>query len=81
MYFASESKKIHVHKSKTQAVSSGDDESSAGNSSQRGYERHRGFKGGNLSHDAPNILDREFEAVGPNRSWITGFTNVRTHED
>ncbi|MDA7774211.1 IS3 family transposase [Pseudomonadales bacterium] len=48
--------------------------------SQRGYKRHRGFKGGGLSHVAPNILDREFEAVEPNRSWVTDFTYVRTHE-
>tara|TARA_B110001452_G_scaffold177938_1_gene149289 strand:- start:21 stop:845 length:825 start_codon:yes stop_codon:yes gene_type:complete len=48
--------------------------------SQRGYKRHRGFKGGGLSHAAPNILDREFEAVEPNRSWVTDFTYVRTHE-
>jgi putative transposase len=25
-------------------------------------------------------LDREFEAVEPNRSWVTDFTYVRTHE-
>ena len=37
--------------------------------SQRGYKRHRGFKkDGGLSHVAPNILDRAFEAVEPNRS-------------
>jgi transposase-like protein len=35
VYFASESKKIHVHKDKTQAISSGGHVSSAGNSSQR----------------------------------------------
>jgi putative transposase len=25
-------------------------------------------------------LDREFEAVEPNRSWVIDFTYVRTHE-
>ena len=35
VYFASESKKKHVHKGKTQAISSGGHVSSAGNSSQR----------------------------------------------
>jgi putative transposase len=29
---------------------------------------------------APNILDREFEVDQPNRSWVTDFTYVRTHE-
>ena len=47
---------------------------------QRGYKRYRGFKGVSLSHVAPNILDREFEVVVPNRSWVTDFTYVRTHE-
>ena len=43
----------------------------AGIRSQRGYKRHRGFKGGDLSHVAPNILDREFEVDQPNKSWVT----------
>jgi putative transposase len=29
----------------------------AGIYSQRGYKRHRGFKGGDLSHVAPNLLN------------------------
>jgi putative transposase len=48
--------------------------------SQLGYKRHRGFKGGDLSHVALNILDREFEANHPNQSWVTDFTYIRTHE-
>ncbi|MBL4748012.1 MAG: transposase [Magnetovibrio sp.] len=27
--------------------------------SQRGYKRHRGFKGGGVCHIAPNTLDRQ----------------------
>lgn len=30
---------------------------------------------------APNLLDRQFEATGPNRKWAADFTNVRTGED
>ncbi|MFT5674360.1 MAG: putative transposase [Paraglaciecola sp.] len=52
----------------------------AGIRSQRGYKRLRGFKGGDMSHVAPNILDREFEAAEPNQSWVTDFTYIRTHE-
>lgn len=48
--------------------------------SQRGYKRHRGFKGGGVSHVAPNTLDRQFQAQGPNQSWVTDFTYIRTHE-
>lgn len=52
----------------------------AGIRSQRGYKRHRGFKSGELSHVAPNVLDREFEVDQPNQSWVTDFTYIRTHE-
>ncbi len=52
----------------------------AGLRSQRGYKRHRGFKSGDLSQVAPNILDREFEVDEPNQSWVTDFTYIRTHE-
>jgi putative transposase len=52
----------------------------AGLRSQRGYKRHRGFKSGDLSHVAPNILDREFSVDQPNQSWVTDFTYIRTHE-
>lgn len=48
--------------------------------SQRGYKRHRGFKGGGVIHVAPNTLDRQFQVQGPNQSWVTDFTYIRTHE-
>jgi len=44
--------------------------------SQRGYKRHRGFKGGG----ALNTLDRQFQVQGPNQSWVTDFTYIRAHE-
>jgi len=52
----------------------------AGIRSQRGYRKHRGFKGGDLNLAAPNTLDREFEVDQPNQSWVTDFTYIRTHE-
>ena len=42
--------------------------------SQRGYKRHPGFKGGAVSHVAPNTLDREFSVDEPNKVWVTDFT-------
>jgi putative transposase len=48
--------------------------------SQRGYRKHRGFRGGDLNLAAPNTLDREFEVDQPNQSWVTDFTYIRTHE-
>jgi putative transposase len=35
--------------------------------SQRGYHRHRGFKGGNPSQVAPNTMDRQFDIDEPNK--------------
>lgn len=52
----------------------------AGIQSQRGYRRHGGFKGGDLSHVAPNTLDRQFEISHPNKVWVTDFTYIRTYE-
>lgn len=48
--------------------------------SQRGYKRHKGFKGGGISHVAPNTLARQFEVDQPNKIWVTDFTYIRTHE-
>lgn len=33
----------------------------AGIRSMRGYKRHKGFKSGQVSHVAPNTLERQFE--------------------
>jgi len=52
----------------------------AGIRSQRGYKRHPGFKGGGVSHIAPNTLDRQFDIEQPNKRWVTDFTYIRTHE-
>ncbi|MBN4060631.1 IS3 family transposase [bacterium AH-315-I20] len=52
----------------------------AGIRSQRGYKKHPGFKGGGVSHIAPNTLNRQFEIEHPNKSWVTDFTYIRTHE-
>lgn len=38
--------------------------------SQRGYKRHKGFKGGNVSMVAPNTLDRQFEVIY-RIGWLT----------
>lgn len=48
--------------------------------SHRGYKKHKGFKGGDLSQVAPNTLNREFEVTEPNQIWVTDFTYIRTHE-
>lgn len=29
---------------------------------------------------APNVLDRQFEATGPNQKWVADFTYIRTGE-
>jgi putative transposase len=52
----------------------------AGLKSQRGYKRHPGFKGGHVSHAAPNTLSRQFNVEQPNQVWVTDFTYIRTHE-
>lgn len=48
--------------------------------SQRGYKKHRGFSGGDLSLVVPNTLAREFEVDAPDKAWVTDFTYIRTHE-
>jgi len=48
--------------------------------SQKGYKRHRDFGSGDISHVAPNTLNRQFTVEHPNRSWVSDFTYIRTHE-
>lgn len=46
----------------------------------RGYKRHPGFHSGTKNPAAPNVLEREFSIVQPDRSWVTDFTYIRTYE-
>ncbi|GIU48981.1 transposase [Shewanella algidipiscicola] len=46
----------------------------------RGYKRNPSFGGGNISHTAPNTLNRGFDVAKPNKVWVTDFTYIRTHE-
>lgn len=48
--------------------------------SLRGYCRHPGFHGGRSAEVAPNTLNREFDVDAPNKTWVTDFTYIRTHE-
>ncbi|WP_195742877.1 IS3 family transposase [Shewanella woodyi] len=46
----------------------------------RSYKRNPSFGGGNVSHTAPNTLNRGFDVDKPNKVWVTDFTFIRTHE-
>ena len=46
---------------------------------QIGYKR-RYISGGNTASVADNRLNREFNPVAPNQSWVSDITYVRTHE-
>jgi putative transposase len=46
---------------------------------QIGYKR-RYIKGGKPGKVAANILNRQFNPDGPNQSWVSDITYVRTHE-
>jgi len=46
---------------------------------QIGYKR-RYIKGGKPGKVADNILNRQFNPDGPNQSWVSDITYVRTHE-
>jgi putative transposase len=35
---------------------------------------------GGRSIIAPNLLDRQFNAQGPNQKWVAGFTYIETGE-
>lgn len=45
-----------------------------------GYQRRRGHYGGKPSVVAPNTLDRQFDPTGPNQSWVTDITLIRSYE-
>jgi putative transposase len=49
--------------------------------SQSGYRRRpSSMRGGRPAVVAPNHLQREFIVDGPNESWVTDSTYIRTHE-
>jgi len=48
--------------------------------SQTGYRRRAGGRGGKPAVVAPNHLKRQFTPNGPNQSWVTDITYIRTHE-
>lgn len=52
----------------------------AGLRSHTGYERRPGRYGGRPAVVAPNLLERQFAPSGPNKSWVTDITFIRTHE-
>jgi putative transposase len=48
--------------------------------SQTGYRRRSAGYGGKPTVVAPNHLNRQFTPDGPNQSWVTDITYIRTHE-
>ena len=48
--------------------------------SQTGYRRRSGGRGCKPAVVAPNHLKRQFTPEGPNQSWATDITYIRTHE-
>ncbi|AKZ27935.1 transposase [Ralstonia solanacearum] len=48
--------------------------------SQSGYRRHSAGRAGKPAAVAPNHLQRQFTVNGPNPSWVTDITYIRTHE-
>ena len=48
--------------------------------SQRGYKRQNKYHAGEVSTIAPNLLNREFNVVEPNKVWVTDITYVRTQQ-
>jgi putative transposase len=48
--------------------------------SQTGYRRRPEQRHGRPSVVAPNHLQQQFDAVEPNRVWVTDITYIRTHE-
>ncbi|MDO3544919.1 IS3 family transposase, partial [Ralstonia pseudosolanacearum] len=48
--------------------------------SQSGYRRRPAGRAGKPAVVAPNHLQRQFTVNGPNQSWVTDITYIRTHE-
>jgi putative transposase len=48
--------------------------------SQRGYKRQNKYHADEVSTIAPNLLNREFNVVEPNKVWVTDITYVRTQQ-
>jgi putative transposase len=47
--------------------------------SQTGYRKPRHY-GAKASVTAPNHLAQQFNALEPNKTWVTDITYIRTHE-
>jgi len=55
--------------------------SSAGLKARRARRRRPTDAGPRIEHTiAANVLDRQFDAIGPNRKWTADFTYLWTHE-
>lgn len=48
-------------------------------SAQVGYCKPRA-RGGDQHIVVPNLLDRQFDPIRPNQSWVTDITYIKTHE-
>lgn len=48
--------------------------------SQAGYRRRPNSRPGEAAAAAPNVLDRKFEVVTPNDSWVVDITYIKTFE-
>lgn len=51
----------------------------SGLKAQVGYRKPR-HKGGSSHIVTPNLLQRQFNPVQPDQSWVTDITHIRTHE-
>ena len=51
----------------------------AGVSAQVGYRKPRA-RSGEPHVVVPNLLDRQFDPIRPNQSWVTDITYIKTHE-
>ena len=52
----------------------------AGIKAQIGYNRRPGKYGGKPSVVVDNVLNRKFNALAPDKAWVTDITYIRTHE-